>query len=551
VHGANYQKELLDCWGCYGVYGYYALCEKTPPLATSGAPANCGLNRPCTSSMDFNGHQRNTGQGAGVHSEDRFVVLPTAISYSQAEAKCQTSGYQGLASVHSGAEMQAVSRLCGQVAGGGNGQAIAGVANGCWIGLRANGQRTGFTWFDQSNVDFTYWSNGEPNNWGQDSGGATASSEGETAVEVNMGRNGFIKLNAMDTTDTPIPGLWNDAHVNGIAAHGNDAYAGGQHTDSFGSGAQTAPTTVQSGFGTSGAFGMFPVCQTRASSSSGSEAFGTQSGDPKTWMYKNPVGNYVAIHQHNTWSGAKAFCERNYPSGGFASIHNAQTNQQAWQACNGLLGNIWDSAVSNRRNAAAAKGTSETAGKGGIRACGCWIGLSDKNEADHKEFTDLSSTADIPVPAISNEQGGVFGQPAYTGQLAPYHQCHGFPKPKGFWYTGEPNGLGSGMTAENSVEIRMCFDPHTPGTVPYTLTNCPAMPMSAPTPWRRSCLSVCHRKSVLYMVLIYGSGGAERPFRTSRNDPYNSGGKICHDPVGYWRGYQAILDASTCILVVH
>lgn len=126
---------------------------------------------------------------------DRFVVLPKALNYAEAieacaEGKTSPAGVplRGLASVHTGLEMQHVSEACDRVAGGGSGQTIAGVANGCWIGFRSNDYsspggtpRTGFVslialtctswksvlipidtltniyqvWGDRSNVDFT------------------------------------------------------------------------------------------------------------------------------------------------------------------------------------------------------------------------------------------------------------------------------------------------------------------------------------------------------------------------------------------------------------
>jgi hypothetical protein len=463
----------------------------------------------CTTSADFSGHQTNSENlGSGVHGEGRFVVLPAAVSFSQAEAACAKPGYLGLASVHNGAEMQTLERLCGKVAGGGNGQAIAGVANGCWIGLRANAQRTGFSWGDNTDIDFTFWSNGEPNNWGQNSGpiGNGASAEGESAVEVNMGRKGFLTCGGGATHaacaagalsgDVQIKGLWNDAHVNGIAAHGYDSYTGATHASAFEQGGATGGA-VQSGFGLSGAFGMFPVCQTQAAPAGqfGVERQGADSTG-KVWQWKITTGQYVAVHTHTTWNGAKAYCDQNYGAaatppgtGGMASIHTQQANVQTWTACNQLLGNVWDSDVAARRNAAVAKGTSATNGKAGIRACGCWIGLNDKNDAEHKEFADGTTTTDIEGQSMERQDMYSQGQDAYK-------QCHGYEKPKGFWYTAEPNGLGSGTSAENSVEIRMCFDPTGPykpkppsqyagaTPIPYNqrvpetehwLTNCPHM----------------------------------------------------------------------------
>lgn len=439
-HGgaAAYSSKLNDCWGCTGVYGYYPLCQTSPSTAVGGS-----------TTAHHEMHEQSVG---------RFVVLPKALNYNDAIAACapgQTSpnGVQlmGLASVHSVAEMQAISTACDRVAGGGSGQSTAGVPNGCWIGFRSNdfaqsgqaGSRTGFVWEDNSMVDFTFWSNGEPNNWGIESGGATASAEGESAVEVNMGREGMIHATATDSTEIRIKGLWNDAHVNGQAAHRADAYTGGTH--------ETAAegSNCFANFGASGAYGMFPVCQTALAQPSQPGSGTDQEG--RTWLYKQETlsGNYVAIHQHQSWDGAKAYCERVYPGGGLASIHTRAQNAEAWGACHDLLGDVWDSDVAAQRNAAHAKGTTSS-GIGGRRACGCWIGLNDRQEQDNKVFSDGTTVMDLPES----------GHPDTAQALSAYQECHGFPKPRGFWYTSEPNGLGSGAGTEDCVEIRMCFDPY-------------------------------------------------------------------------------------------
>ena len=336
-----------------------------------------------------------------------------------------------------------------------------------------------------------------PSAGGQESGGAGAAAEGESAVEVNMGRTGFITINDVETR---ITGLWNDAHVNGTAAHGQDVYTGDTHS------AATADSgSCMQNFGGSGAYGMFPVCQTAPAAATGVFGVNTDTGtdsDGKTWLYKraSPSGKYVAIHQHMGWDGAKTYCERNYPEGGLASIHTAPENAEAWTACHDLLGDAWDSDVAARRNSNNARGTTDR-GVGGRRACGCWIGLNDKDEQDNRQFSDGTTTTDLP--------------PAHGGQTETthYQQCHGFPKPAGFWYTREPNNAGSGASAETCVEIRMCFDPFNPhkqdtsatgaaNPIPYAQrlsetasyqTNCPAAPAAVPAFGAPAFAPSCHQ----------------------------------------------------------
>jgi hypothetical protein len=90
---------------------------------------------------------------------------------------------------------------------------------------------------------------------------------------------------------------------------------------------------VQSGFGLSDAFGMFPVCQTQAAPV-GVERQGVDSSG-KVWQWKIVTGQYVAVHTHTTWNGAKAYCDQNYGAaatppgtGGLASVHTTQANMQ-------------------------------------------------------------------------------------------------------------------------------------------------------------------------------------------------------------------------------
>ena len=77
------------------------------------------------------------------------------------------------------------------------------------------------------------------------------------------------------------------------------------------------------------------------------------------------VGRFVTSSQAVSWDDARDFCESKYE--GLASIHSAQEQADAVQACkavDGGLSKLWD-------------GSDTGTGTSDKRPVGCWIGLAD------------------------------------------------------------------------------------------------------------------------------------------------------------------------------
>ena len=115
----------------------------------------------------------------GVH----FIVCPELLTRETARGACQALGYQDLASIHSGAENDAITEL---------GRANGGTQERYWIGLADVATENTFMWSDLSPVDYLNWYSNQP----------TPIHAGEDCVHTHV-----YKVNP---GTVPYEGLWND-----------------------------------------------------------------------------------------------------------------------------------------------------------------------------------------------------------------------------------------------------------------------------------------------------------------------------------------------------
>ena len=268
------QAGTIQCFGCTDrAFGMYTVCEKEAPAASEAGRQFGTWREPTPSS---------------VHG--RFIAIPTALGWNDANQQCQTSQFghdqstnmhplwmpgqpggpprtTGLASIHSAQEQADAAAACQEVVcppdNGGcsvntrHGSLMSnGLPHACWIGLNDEAIEGNFVWSDQSAIDFVHFNPGEPNDWGRNSGVGSGSHEGENYVELDLregrspggeGATGAKPLNLNDNGVPPNMG-WNDEHEHGVGAH--DVLGTGSVGHDLGC------------FGCQGTYGLYFLCET-------------------------------------------------------------------------------------------------------------------------------------------------------------------------------------------------------------------------------------------------------------------------------------------------
>ena len=113
---------------------------------------------------------------AGIHhlngatNTQQYVAVGQAMTWPDAKAYCE-SQYHSLAAIHDEASNEYVKQLCWQqlqASGGASwGQADrrqAGSMGSCWIGANDLETEGTFVWSDGTELDYTNWYPGQPNN---------------------------------------------------------------------------------------------------------------------------------------------------------------------------------------------------------------------------------------------------------------------------------------------------------------------------------------------------------------------------------------------------
>ena len=238
--------EAGQCFGCHGTYGLYPLCERRPPS-----------DSPTVGSRTWS--PPAPALRGGTPGNPRFVAIPVAHKWTEAEKVCHTHNYCGLASIHSMEEERHAESACQAITRSSTRNTGNGLPNACWIGLNqaendgTPGQQ--FRWTDGSAVEFQHFAPGEPNNWGAEgfNGAASGNGEGEVGVEIAFVGRG----------NSNWQGYWNDDHDKGVAGHNTNGYTP-KDTSAFDWTYSTQRQGVGSDdlacFGCSGVFGQYVLC---------------------------------------------------------------------------------------------------------------------------------------------------------------------------------------------------------------------------------------------------------------------------------------------------
>jgi Cu/Zn superoxide dismutase len=328
--------------------------------AANGDAARIG----CGDIVNTRGEQ--TWASLGRVQVGRYVAIPAQYARDEGRAACKSLGYHDLASIHSPEDQRDAAKACSSIL---QHTTIGGVPTACWIGLSDMASERGFVWMDGTAVDFTAWKPGQPDEFGGDFltlavQGArghcdsfwecpSGSSEGEDAVQL-----GFDE----------IQGGWADNHYEGSAGHGADWWAEQTGTD----------TNTHSCWGCYGIFGNYLLCEAERPSC---------QSDEGPWMWSKvqdtSVGRFVAVNKPMSFSDAKEYCQSTPGLVDLASIHTAEEERMAAQACR-VLGASGDDGSPH----------------------GCWIGLNDEQEEGEFVWTDGSATNFLNwAPGEPNECG--------------------------------------------------------------------------------------------------------------------------------------------------